>query len=168
MLYLMVIIKLATMMIKLKVQLVDHKVCSGSCVSMAESSASASNWIAFLLLEGSTSAVWKFRGFPASDGMFLEADKRMWKEVTCKLCQRKFKYCGNTSNMCLHLQTSHPTQFACMECDEAKKKWKKGSSGATKTGKLSSLFEGQVPLQKISPRWKQTDSICYFIAKDII
>ena len=78
MLYSMVIIKLATIMIKFKVQLevqlVDCKVCTyvvSSCVSMAESSASASNWIAFLPLEGSTSAVCSFVGFQQVMGCFL-------------------------------------------------------------------------------------------------
>ena len=56
----------------------------------------AGSSVNFLPLEDSTSKICKYFGFPARDGVFLEADKRKRKEVTCKMC---FKIVVNTLNM---------------------------------------------------------------------
>ena len=38
-----------------------------------------------LKLEGATSRVWDYFGFPAKNDKFLEPDKKKWKRVYCKL-----------------------------------------------------------------------------------
>ena len=58
-----------------------------------------------LPLEGSSSMVWKYFGFKASNEKFVELDKKKQKEVFCQIrgCLKKVKYSGNTSNMQIHL-----------------------------------------------------------------
>ena len=41
----------------------------------------------------------------------------VWSNVCC-VCSKCFKYCGNMSNMWLHLSTVHSSQFASMEKEE--------------------------------------------------
>ena len=42
-----------------------------------------------LPLEGCSSAIWKYFGFPSRDGKFLEPDKRKRTSVNCKVCVQK-------------------------------------------------------------------------------
>ena len=76
--------------------------------------------VELISLEGCTSKIWMYFGFPGKDEQFLEKDKRKRNEVTCRVCSKRFKYCGNTSNMWLHLSTVHPNDFATMEKEESK------------------------------------------------
>ena len=62
-----------------------------------------------------TSGLWKFFGFPAKYGAFVEKEKTKRKEVNCKLCLKVFKYSGNTTNLCLHLKSTHSSEFNQME-----------------------------------------------------
>jgi len=66
-------------------------------------------------LDRCISKIWKYFGFPEKDGQYLERDKWKHNEVTCCVCSKQFKYCGNTSNMRLHLSATHPNDFASME-----------------------------------------------------
>ena len=120
--------------------------------------------VELLPLEGSVSPVWKYFGFPAENGKFLEPDKKKRKRVHCKLCHRVFSYVHNTTNLRQHLQESHRVEYV-----EAK-------SGTTHT--VSAKAKGQStivdtlhtcqPLAHTSHRWKSlTESVCYFIAKDM-
>ena len=110
----------------------------------SESVASSSeNVMQFLPLEHSTSKIWKYFGFPARDGIFLETDKRKRNEVTCKVCKKKFKYSGNISNKHLHLQSSHPTDFALMQTTE---------DLGTSSRKSSSEMEGKSQMQQLQLR----------------
>ena len=134
-------------------------------------------------LEGCTSKIWRYFGFPGKDRQFLEKDKRKRNEVTCRVCSKRFKYCGNTSNMRLHLNTVHPNDFATMEKEESeadsssskrKAASKSQHSEAMDTGllgtqqKLPAMFEAQKPLTRDNPKWKKlTNAICYFLAKDM-
>ena len=86
--------------------------------------------------------------------------------------------------MRLHLNTAHPSDFASMEKEEneagstsLKKKAasKSSHSEAMDTGqteaqqKLPAMFEALKPLNKSDPRWKKlTESICYFLVKDMM
>jgi len=129
-------------------------------------------------LEGCTSKIWKYFGFPGKDRQFGEGqDKRKCNEVTCCVCSKQFKYCGNTSNMQLHLSTAHPSDFASMEKEACLNLSKKGASKsshseAMDTGvqqQLPAMSEAQKPLTKNNPRWKKLmDSICHFLAKDMM
>ena len=58
-----------------------------------------------LPLEGSISVAWKYFGFKESNGKFVEPDKKMRKEVFCRICGclKKVKYSKNTSNMLFYL-----------------------------------------------------------------
>ena len=47
-------------------------------------------------LEGASSKIWKYFGFPGKDGQFTERDKRKQNEVICSRCKKRFKYNGNT------------------------------------------------------------------------
>ena len=76
--------------------------------------------VELILLEGCTSKIWRYFGFPGKDGQLLEKDERKRNEVTCRVCSKRFKYCGNTSNMRLHLNTVHPNDFSTMEKEESK------------------------------------------------
>ena len=66
--------------------------------------------VELLLLEGSTSEVWKHFGFPRRDGKFIEMDKKKCTDVCCKLCKKALKYCGNTTN-CLTLNETIRKKF---------------------------------------------------------
>ena len=92
--------------------------CSQLAMAEASTSNSSESGSEFLPLQGWKASVWKVFGFEAREGEFVEADKRKRKEVTCVLCKKKFRYSGNTSNMRLHLQTSHPSEFAGLESEE--------------------------------------------------
>ena len=52
-----------------------------------------------LPLEGATSKVWEYFGFPAKDGKILEANKKKRDVVHCKRCGKRVKYNGNTTNL---------------------------------------------------------------------
>ena len=60
-----------------------------------------------LPLEGSKSEIWKHFGFPAKDGKFVQPDKKIRKEVFCRICYKPLKYCGNTTNLHYHLKEHH-------------------------------------------------------------
>ena len=120
-------------------------------------------------LEGCTSKIWRYFGFPGKDGQLLEKDKRKHNEVTCRVCSKKFKYCGNTSNMRLRLNTFHPNYFVMTEKEESKAnssslKRKVASklhhNEAMDTGltgmqqKLPAMFEAQKLLTRNNLKWK--------------
>ena len=73
-------------------------------------------------LEGASSKIWKYFGFPGKDGQYIERDKRKRNEVTCGRCKKRFKYNGNTSNMRSHLSAVHPSDFAAMEKEDNSRK----------------------------------------------
>ena len=62
----------------------------------------------YLPLEKAKSVVWTHFGFPARSG---KKDKHLRKEVFCKLCKQSLSYKGITTNMIVHLQSRHPTEF---------------------------------------------------------
>ena len=59
-----------------------------------------------LSLPGATSGVWTHFGFPAKDGTFLETDNKKRSHVHYRICDKKVKYCGNTTNLRVHLRSS--------------------------------------------------------------
>ena len=60
-----------------------------------------------LPLEGATSKVWEYFGFPAKDGKILEANKKKRDVVHCKCCGKRVKYNGNTTNLRVHIRDTH-------------------------------------------------------------
>ena len=128
-----------------------------------------------LPLEHSTSVVWKFFGFPSRDGKIIETDKKKRWRVYCKLCRRNYSYVGNTSNMWQHLEESHVEEFRKAKEDapqssaaESPCNREKSDSDIRMQPTLPQVFQVKNPYPRTSTRWKTlTDSVCYFIAKDM-
>ena len=59
----------------------------------ADDEASGSS-VDFLPLESSSSAIWRYFGFPTRDGSILEANKCKHKKVMPKVCLKCFRYYG--------------------------------------------------------------------------
>ena len=53
-----------------------------------------------------------FFGFPAHNGKFLEMNKTKRQSVHCKLCKHALSYRGNTTNMLVHLQYHHKSEYS--------------------------------------------------------
>ena len=87
--------------------------------------------VELLPLEGCTSEVWKYFGFPGKNGKIIETDKSKRTNVCCKLCMKKIKYCGNTSNLRSHLEREHKKEFQALLNVEAEKAKEKGESSAS-------------------------------------
>ena len=126
-----------------------------------------------LPLEGAISGIWRFFGFPAKDGQFVEKDKKKRNEVTCRLCFQVLKYASNTTNMRFHLQTHHHREYAAMESQERARLASSGSSTSGGSSRMQPTlvesFKAQTLLPHTSHRWKGiTDSVCYFLAKDMM
>ena len=120
-----------------------------------------------LPLEKAKSAVWNYFGFPAQGGEFIEKDKKKRTTVFCKLCPKQLPYNGSTTNMMVHLQYNHPSEF---------KKAKEKSNAVVPTAQrpkgqpsIAEAFHHLEPLSCSSQRWKNlTSSVCYCIAKDMM
>ena len=126
--------------------------------------------VELLPLEGSTSEVWKHFGFPGKNGKFVETDKKKRTDVSCKLCKKAIKYCGNTSNLRSHLERDHKKEFQELLVVEAEKVKEKSDGGASssKQPKIAEALKDVMPIARNSNRWIQlTKSVCYFIGKDI-
>ena len=65
-----------------------------------------------LPLEGATSKVLEHFGFPAKDGKILEPDKKKRSVAHCKLCGKRVKFCGNTTNLRVHLRDTHTKVYS--------------------------------------------------------
>ena len=72
--------------------------------------------------------MWKYFGFPAKNGKYIEGDKKKRMKVCCKLCYKSIKYSGNTSNLRAHLKQDHKKDFLVLL--EAEKEKLKASSSA--------------------------------------
>ena len=140
--------------------------------SSSASSSAASNLTAvteFLPLEKAKSIVWNYFGFPARSGKFIQKDKRLRKEVYCKFCRRSLSYKGNTTNMIVHLQSRHSAVYSDI-VDQLKTTGSAHSSAPLPKNQLSieDSFKKLTPLSRSSSRWKVlTNSVCYFLAKDL-
>ena len=119
-----------------------------------------------LPLQGSKSKVWSYFGFPAINGRYREEDKKERKEVLCRIvgCKKIVKYSGNTTNLLFHLQHMHPIAYDKVIKDQKQHAPPKMPRQLS----ITQAFEKGTPLAKTSHRWqKLTQSICYFIAKDM-
>ena len=123
----------------------------------------------FLPLEKAKSIVWNYFGFPARSGKFIQKDKRLRKEVYCKLCRRSLSYKGNTTNMIVHLQSRHSAVYSDI-VDQLKTTGIAHLSAPLLKDQLSieDSFMKLTPMSRSSSRWKAlTNSVCYFLAKDL-
>ena len=82
-------------------------------------------------LEGATSAVWKYFGFPAKNG-FIQPDKKKRNKVNCKLCMKVITYSGNTTNMRVHLRDNHHKVYSDLLQSEKEKSSTSKSGGIEK------------------------------------
>ena len=99
-----------------------------------------------------------------------ERDRRKKNEVSCKLCPKKMNYQGNTTNMMVHLQYNHRSEYL-----KAKEKTKTKrmqpprtttSSCSDRQPSITEAFHQMEPLSQSSKRWKQLNNsasrrICY-------
>ena len=122
--------------------------------------------VELLPLEGSKSLVWKHFGFPAKDGKFIEPDKGERTSTTCKLCGKRVKYSGNTTNMQVHLRDAHRVQYDAMLLSE-----KPSTSSTSRESNQPTVIETlkhREPIPRTSARWNQiTEAVCFFIARDM-
>ena len=144
--------------------------CDGGSSSASSSATSGVTVVTeFLPLEKAKSIVWNHFGFPARSGKFIQKDKRLRKEVYCKLCKRSLSYKGNTTNMIVHLQSRHSAVYS--ETVDQLKTTGSAHSSAPLPKDQSSIedsFKKLTPLPRSSSRWKAlTNSVCYFLAKDL-
>ena len=123
----------------------------------------------FLPLEKVKSPVWRFFGFPACSGEYIEKDKRHCKEVFCTLCKNPLNYTGSTTNMIVHLQYRHLAEY-----NELVSLQKSKSNEQTKTPlpkgqpSIEESFGKMMPLAHSSTRWKKlTSAVCQFLARDL-
>ena len=144
--------------------------CDGGSSSASSSATSGVMVVTeFLPLEKAKSIVWNHFGFPARSGKFIQKDKRLRKEVYCKLCKRSLSYKGNTTNMIVHLQSRHSAVYSEI-VDQLKTTGSAHSSAPLPIDQSSieDSFKKLTPLPRSSSRWKAlTNSVCYFLAKDL-
>ena len=141
--------------------------CDGG--GSSANSSTSSVVIEFLPLEKAKSIVWNHFGFPAQSGKFIQKDKRLRKEVYCKLCKQPLSYKGNTANMIVHLQSRHSAVYREI-VDQLKTTGSAYSSAPLPKDQRSieDSLKKLTPLSRSSSRWKAlTNSVCYFLAKDL-
>ena len=92
----------------------------------SDSESSGSPVERFRALPGAKSKVWQYFGFVV-DGSGTISNKT---HVTCVVCEKTIRYCGNTTNLSYHLKQYHPEEFS---------KTCTGKQGSSSAGKHSSL-----------------------------
>ena len=146
-----------------------HECDGGSSGTSLSATSNVTAVTEFLSLEKAKSIVWNYFGFPARSGKFIQKDKRLRKEVYCKLCRRSLSYKGNTTNMIVHLQNRHSAVYSDI-VDQLKTTGSAHSSAPLLKDQLSikDSFKKLTPMSRSSSRWKAlTNSVCYFLAKDL-
>ena len=146
-----------------------HECDGGSSSASSNATSGLSAVTEFLPLEKAKSIVWNHFGFPARSGKFIQKDKRLRKEVYCKHCKRSLSYKGNMTNMIVHLQSRHSAVYREI-ADQLKATGSSHSSAPLQKDQLSikDSFNKLTPLPRRSSRWKAlTNSVCYFLAKDL-
>lgn len=125
-----------------------------------------------LPLEKAKSAVWAYFGFPANNGNFVEAERKKRTKVFCKLCDMDFSYKGNTTNMITHLNYCHKEEYEIVKKQldaQAQDKHVSSEVSCSSQRTIVSSFELLTPYSRTLSRWnKLTNSITYFIAKDML
>ncbi len=132
---------------------------------MATSGASSTTDYAELLpLEGSSSTVWNYFGFPSKDGK-ITVEKKKRTHVFCKICTKKLKYTGGTTNLRFHLQENRKSVFLSLPSTERSSKT---MSLPVNQPTLAQTVTASQPFPTSSSKWcKLTDSVMYFILKDM-
>ena len=101
-------------------------------------------------------------------GKFVDSDKKKRTSVHCKICPKVLKYAGNTTNLRYHLQLSHRAKFLLLLQQQLADKDKTKQLSTNTQLSVEDSFLHSTPMASSSPRWNQlTQSVCYFIAKDM-
>ena len=82
---------------------------------MAEGSATCTEEELLPLGGAKNTGVWQYFGFPASNGQFVEPDKRKRKSLRRMLCLQFLKYSSNTMNLRFHLHEHHQIEFGSLQ-----------------------------------------------------
>ena len=101
------------------------------------------------------SVVWRYFGFWSVEGKIVDKTK-----AVCKLCNMEMAYHSTTSNLKLHLEKVHPTEYKQV-CDESETE-----GPLSKQPKLTAFYSPNVAL----PAGKQeaiTKKLTAFICKDM-
>lgn len=98
------------------------------------------------------SPYWKYFGFPASETGMIITQAR----IICILCKKQFAYKSNTTNLRVHLQSRHKTEFVVLEMGSSKDGNPKKKHGKNEL-LLLATSEGQVDVNKSNYRGKQQD-----------
>ena len=128
---------------------------------MATSGASSTTDYAELLpLEGSSSTVWNYFGFPSKDGK-ITVEKKKRTHVFCKICTKKLKYTGGTTNLRFHLQENRKSVFLSLPSTERSSKT---MSLPVNQPTLAQTVTASQPFPTSSSKWCKL-AISYFIIK---
>lgn len=145
----------------------DSHVITAFLSNMADCELVEEREMELLPLTGAKGKVWKYFGFQARNGEYLEKDKHKQNVVFCKLCLQSIKYCGNTTNLLFHLQTKHPIENREVSKPDNSLTTEKGSSNSSKQTYSSRDRSSKASTSKIlSPLQKVTDAVCFFLARD--
>ena len=106
-------------------------------------------------LSNAKSAVWDYFRFPAANGEFTEKNKKNRTTVFCKLCPKQLRYQGATTNMLVHLQYHHRSQYDLVKSKESPACPSQPRNQESQRHKsITEAFQQTQPLPKNSPRWK--------------
>ena len=119
------------------------------------------------------SKVWEYFEFPTENGEFSEKDKKKRKEVFCKLCPKSMNYLGNTTNMLVHLQYNHRSEYLKVKAKAAaaqpRTQFPQVTSIVDRQTSITEAFQHLEPSSTNSKRWKMLNkSVCRCIAKDML
>ena len=116
-----------------------------------------------LPLDRAKSSVWEYFGFPAENGDFTEKGKKKRTTVYCKLCPKRINYQGSTTNMMVHLQYNHRTEFLKIKAKGSPAAQARNAS-QKKQPCITESFELLQPIPQSSKKWKMlTNSVCQYI-----
>ena len=105
------------------------------------------------------SSVWKHFGFSTSEDGTPVKDK-----AVCRLCLSSVSYCKNTTNLRVHLERHHRSEYTLLLNAEGDKDKVSEQSQPT----LQKVLERSNPLPKDSERWQTlVEAIGNFIASDM-
>ena len=101
-------------------------------------------------------------------GNLFNQIKKSRKELFCRICHKCLKCCENTTKLHFHLKEHHHHSIYLSLTAQADKRREKPKANLGNQLTMVEAVSASQKLTQSSSRWnKLTDSICYFIAKDM-